>query len=598
MMRCRSRDVSVLVAAVLWCAAAAGAGPDILPFEDIRPGMTGVGRTVFAGNEIVEFDVEIVGTLPGIAPDQDLILGLCTGGPLTDTRILSGMSGSPVFVDGKLIGAVAYSWGFSTAPIAGITPIGEIMAIPTRGTARSPVVRSAGPLRSRDLDILREAAGIDRFFRDRLVALAGPAGSVTQPAVPLAVAGLSPTGLSAIAGDLALGGFLPTQAGSSGTGTGPDKLSPGSPVGVKLVRGDVEMTATGTVTWVDGDDVLAFGHPLFGLGEVDLPMTAARVETLLPSLLQSSRIATPTAEVGVLVQDRPSGIHGRLGATASMIPVRVQYTDADGSIRTYAFDVAEDPLLAPVLTYYALNGIVASRDRAFGSVTVRVGEGSVIKLQDFDDVALDNLFSGPMAVPYATGTPAYILHLLLNNDWDRPRVAGINLMLEYDARPRTARIQRVTLDRYRIRPGETARATVVLQPYQGREIVLDREFTVPAALPAGPLHLDIGGSLAVSRPQAGQEPLMPRDLAQFVRLINHLRRNDNIYLVASRDDDGVFLGGARLPNLPPSITGVLTRPRNRGNVTTVSRRGVLEEEIPTQFAVEGIARIQLVVETP
>jgi len=593
-----TRCAAVLVAiATLAAPAAVAAAPDILPIDEIRPGMTGTGRTVFAGDRIVEFDVEILAVLRDVAPDQDMILARCSGGPLAGTRILSGMSGSPVFVDGRLIGAVAFSWGFSTEPIAGITPIEAMLEVAGRNSAvRSPAANA------RDLPDLAPLARPDRlaaFFEARRAALAGPAPPAGRADTPITVAGLVPEGFAAVAPWLRDAGFAPVQGAASATAAAGDgTLAPGSPVGVQLTRGDIEMTATGTVTWVDGDRVLAFGHPLFGLGDVDLPMTSARVDALLPSLVQSSRVATSTGEVGSLRQDRAAAVAGRLGAHATMIPVRVQYDDGAGGRRTFRFEVASDPLLAPLLVYVSLNGMLAARDRSFGDATVRIAEGSVVKLEGQDEVALHNLFAGPEAVPYATGTTAYILHLLMNNAWRPPRVEGINLILEYRAEPRAAMVHRVTVDRYRARPGDTVRVSVALRPYRGEDVVVQRDVRIPPDTPAGTLRLAVGGAIAISRPEPGQEPLLPADLEQFVWLINRLRRNDRVFVVATREDEGVFLEGARLPNLPPSKASVLTRPASRGNLTLVRERGVLEEEIPTDYAVEGLARIELQVVAP
>ena len=589
------------ILAALWiCATALSAAPPpILKLDDVRPGMRGVGKTTFEGTRVAEFEVEVVGVLREIGPDQDLILARCTGGPLAETRILSGMSGSPVFIDGRLIGAIAYSWGFSTDSIAGITPIEEMLAVAARDRAAGSARQAAtGPFERLGPDL--DADVLAEFFRSRWASAFAPGSAGIAPlTLPVSIAGLPPAGFAALAPVLGNAGFLAVQGGSGAAAAGsPPPLEPGSAIGVKLVRGDVEIAATGTVTWVDGDRILAFGHPLFGLGDVDFPMTAARVEALLPSLMQSARLATPLAEVGALRQDRPSAVAGALGAGAAMIPVRLQYQGADGVRASYAFDLVADPVLAPVLLYYTLNGVLAGRDRAVGSLSLRLAEGSVIRLRDEGDIALDNVFSGTTATAYATGIGAFVLHLLLNNAWSPPRVEGINLILEYASAPRAARIRRVTLDRYRARPGDAVRASVVLQPYRGPDVVVEREIRIPDETPPGTLTLTAGSADAVSRPEAGEEPVAPRDLQQFVFVVNNLRRNDRVYVVAGRDDDGALVGGARLPNLPPSAAAVLTRPATHGNVTIIRRRGILEDSIPTQYAVEGSARIELEVEAP
>jgi hypothetical protein len=222
----------------------------------------------------------------------------------------------------------------------------------------------------------------------------------------------------------------------------------------------------------------------------------------------------------------------------------------------------------------------------------------VIKLEGREDVDVSNLFAGPSASFQATGTSAFILYLLMNNDWSPPRVEGVNLILEYEPQPRTGRIRRVSLDRYRVRAGEHLTVTVVLTPFRGPDLVLSREIEVPPETAPGRLNLTVGGALDVSRSEGTGENVFPRDLDQLIWLINNLRKNDRVYVVASRDDSGVLLGGARLPNLPPSVTSILARPRSLGNYAVVRQRGILEEELPTPFAVSGLTGIQLEVEAP
>jgi hypothetical protein len=570
-----------------------------MPFDEVESGMKGTGRTVFAGTEIETFEVEIIGKLPNIGPDQNLILARCSGGPLATTGVLSGMSGSPVTIDGRLIGAVAYSWGFSTEPIAGITPIEEMLAVSELPATDLASGSGGVELDRESIGRMTSAASLRSFFEEQLMPAFQRGPGALALDVPVAVAGLGSAGLARIAAPLRRAGMAPVQAGSYGQAAAPSpSLEPGSPVGVKLIRGDLEMTATGTVTWVDGNRVLAFGHPLFGLGPVDLPLTGASVETLLPSLAQSSRIAVPLAEVGALRQDRASGVFGLTGAEPSLIPVRFKLSHPVRGDSDYAFDIADDPMLSPLLLYVAINGIVASRERNFGNATVRIRQGSVIKMGGGEDVELDNLFSGPAAFDYGTGIPAYILYLLMNNVWTRPSITGINLMLEYDEQPRTARIRRASLDRYRVRAGDTVETSIIIQPFRGSERVFTRTIRIPEETPAGPLTLRVGGALAVSNAEDDREPVLPRDLDQLVRLINQLRRNDHIYVAATREDSGVLLGGARMPNLPPSVAHVLSRPPSRGNFVRVPHRNILEESVETEYAVEGSAEITVEVETP
>ena len=583
--------------AAVFSSGTAEAGVPILLFPDVRPGMKGTGRTVFSGSRVESFDVEILGTLPKIGPDQNLILARCSGGPLAETGILAGMSGSPVFVDGKLVGAIAYSWGFSKDAVAGITPIEEMLATLGQEPVPGSRARAGGGLTGNDLNRLHSAGSLMTFFSSQLPAQVPRPVFAAPVSIPVSVAGIEPSGAARLLPGMSQLGFLPVQGGGSGSRPVPSPgLEPGSAVGLKLVRGDVDMTATGTVTWVDGDRVLAFGHPLFGLGSVGFPLTGAQVEALLPSLERSLRLATPLAELGAFVQDRRAAVLGRLGAPPRMIPVRLRMSFGGGGEKSFSFDVAEDPMLAPLLLYVSLNGILESTERVYGNITLRLREGSVIKTEGHEDVELSNTYAGSTAPYFATGTSAFILYVLMNNDLTPPRIGGVNLMLDYADEPRTARVRRVTLDRYRVRAGDDVQASVVLSPFRGPELTLTRKISIPRETLPGPLVLNVGDALAVSRMDSADGPPLPTELSQLIALINRVPRNDRVYIVASREDAGVFLGGSRLPNLPPSVNTILSRPRSRGNFSMIPQRNILEEEIRVDYAVDGLARVQLEVE--
>ncbi len=569
------------------------AAPPTLPLSEVRPGMVGEGRTVFEGDRIEPFEVEILGTLPNVGPGQSLILGRLRGGRLEQTGVLAGMSGSPVFVEGRLVGAVAYSWSFAKEPLAGITPIEQMWPLvetPSRATSD----RSA-PFAPADLRLLGEPAAWAPFLERQFArAVRERSGTASPLPLPLYASGfVSRERLARLTGMTVL------EAGTAGQGAGAaSPLAPGAPVGLQLARGDLALTAVGTVTWVEGDRVLALGHPLLALGRIEMPLTGARVVALLPSLQQSLRLAVPLDELGSVTLDGASGVAGRLGQRARMIPVRVEFVNPEGSSRRYAFDLAEDPLLTPVLLYVSLEAAIEATVRTLGSVTLRLDPGSVIQLGQHDDVALDNVFAGPGAAEATSGLSAFVLYLLMNNDWKPAQVEGVNLIVRYAQQPRTARIRRVSLDRYSLSPGESFEVTVALTPYRGQELVLRRKVTLPQETPPGRLVLHVGGAWDVSRAEPQEEMLFPRDLDQLIELINRLRRNDRIYILAMREDTGFFLDGSRLPNLPPSVASVLSRPRTLGNMTFLPQRGLFEEELPTDYAIQGAARVQIAVTEP
>jgi hypothetical protein len=242
-----------------------------------------------------------------------------------------------------------------------------------------------------------------------------------------------------------------------------------------------------------------------------------------------------------------------------------------------------------------MNGVLDAVERTLGSATIRVREGSVIKVEGASDVRLDNLFAGDQAAGNASGLPAFLLYVLMNNEWSAPHVSGINLILDYDREPRTVAVRRVTLDRYRVTAGSAVTANIVLAPYRGPDRVLTRTIEIPEETPEGPLTLQFGDAATINRMQDADSPVVPRSLEQLITLMNRLKRNDRLYILASRGDNGVFLGGTRLTNLPPAVTSILTRPRSFGNYTSLPERGLLEDDIAGDGEVDGYVRVAVEV---
>ena len=374
---------------------------DILPFTEIKPGMTGVGRTVFRGTTIEEFGVEVIGILENIAPQRNLILVRLSGGPLETTGVMSGMSGSPIYVGDRLAGAVAYTWGFAREAVAGVTPIQEMLAIEgkeapgpaTRAGASFPPEAGAAGLR-----YLKAPHHLPIHFSSYFDTLR-PAAAAARPMVPirtpLLFSGFPASAVDALAPGLSRAGLIAVQSGSTGRrgGSGADDLAPGSGVGIGLVRGDVEISAICTVTYREADRILACGHPLFNLGPTDLVMTTASVNGLFPSLRESFKFASAGEDIGVFRQDRSTGLLGYVGKKPRLIPVRLELQPEKGRALRYAFDIVEDPFLAPYLLYAALNGVLSREDKDFGAVTLQYKEGSTIRVAGEEEIRLKNLFS-------------------------------------------------------------------------------------------------------------------------------------------------------------------------------------------------------------
>jgi len=590
----------------------------VMPVADVRPGMVGVGRTVFRGATIDEFTVRIIGTLKSVvAPQRDLILARLEGGPLADTGVIAGMSGSPVYIDGKLLGAVSYQLGqFPKEAIAGITPIGEMTDATALTTARAlrPVALSlhhAVPA-SELLALWRTDLGPARAFgaaaADVMASLMSadlprPIATDLRPiAVPLVVGGFADGMLERLVPALAGSGFVATHASTSQprppkqtvSATAP-ALAPGDAIGVALMSGDFSMGATGTVTHVDGDLVYAFGHPLYNLGPTAFPMTRATVIAVLPSLATSSKLAGLGAVVGTISQDRATAIAGRLGAAPALVPVQVTLTSGRAPTRTFRFSVVNDQLFTPLLTYLAVANVLTSYERQTGAATYVVRGDARISGQP--PIRFDDVFVGDQGAANASAYVAGPLTALYRNATERFTIDGITLAIEADEQTRTAEIERVWVDDSTVRPGRPAQVHVQVRTFRGDTQRLDQAIDIPSNA-SGTLQLLVtdGPRLGQQEAREGRRGGELQSVSQIVRAANRGRHGDRLYLRLSSPAPGAVIDGEPMPGLPASVAAVIDADRLTGGSTSLRSVPRGEWELVVPFAVSGSRQLTLTVD--
>ena len=578
-----------------------------MSIDDIRPGMVGTGRTVFDGTRVEEFKANILGVLENvIGPNRNLILAKLEGGPLAHTGVIAGMSGSPVYVDGKLIGAVSYALGsFSKEPIAGITPIREMTDSASLTDARpaSARVRVDYPL-TRDslVAAFRKALNWNRPFADRpadvrmngAAAVAdlgvGQLGTLLRPiATPLVMSGFEPDLADLLGNAFRDQGFVPTGGSAAGFHAGEKPyegpLKPGDGIGVMLVGGDLMLGATGTVTHLDGDRVYAFGHPMYNLGPTEFPMTRAYVYTVLPSLFSSMKLSSTGEVIGTFLQDRATTIAGRLGSGPRMIPVSVTLERSDAPRRTFKYTVVNDPLFGPLMTYASVLNTLMSYERSMEAATFSV-RGSVA-VRNHDSIGFNNIFSGDQS---SVAAAVYIIGPVLNlmsNDYEKIELDGVDLTITTTERPKTATLERVWLDDPRPRAGRTVPLKMLLRTYRGE----DQLRTVPIQIPtnaSGALTILVsdGGRLGPAEQRETRSP-QGRSVDQIIRALNKGRRNDTLYVKLMSSESGAVVSGEMLSSLPPSVLAVLEGERNGGNFNPLHSATLGEWELATEHAVSG-----------
>lgn len=615
------RTVTTAVGLLLFVAAGLVAQSRSFPVDELRAGMVGVGRTVFEGDRLDEFEVHILGVLRNvIGTRRNLILARLEGGPLANTGVIAGMSGSPVYIDGRLLGAVSYSLGqFSKEPIAGITPIDEMteaatFAGPRRQAAR---VELQVPLTPEGLRTsLQQAFSWMRPFADSpsdvqvfgAAGLNAGVGTLLRPiATPLTFGGFDAGLIDPVAAVFRDQGFQPVMAGSSAlalpraqsarsAAQTPSPLRPGDPVGVALMSGDLEFGATGTVTDVVGNRVYAFGHPFYGLGPIQFPMTRAHVLTVLPSLASSMKIASTGEVIGTVQQDRATTIAGTLGPGPQLIPIRIDLTSERGTKKTFQMAMVNDQLFTPMLAYLSIANTLSAYERQNGAASYVV-RGSV-SVRNHGALAFEDLFTGDQSLAGAASYVVAPINVVLRNAFQNVELEGLTLDIDASEEPRSATIERVWIDGARPRPGATVDLKVLLRTYRGDELTR----TLPLAIPpsaSGTLSVMVSDGTRLSQWEARElqiQPLQTRGLPQMIQVLNSARKNNRLYVRLLGRDAGAVVKGESLSALPPSVLSVLESDRNGGSFRPLQNAVLGQWEMAADHAVIGSRTLSLPLE--
>ncbi len=601
-LKAHLRGACLLVA---WTAVAsqAAAQTAILPLDEVRPGMVGEGRTAFSGEEVETFGVEIVGVLEGAMPGRSIVLANLSGGPLAHTGVMQGMSGSPVYVDGRLLGAVAYAFPFAKDPICGITPFEEMvrfteMPLSSGGSSGAAPALRFSPAGQPSFDPAPVSEpGIDRDGQQLLpirtpVTASGLSSSAHRILAPL---------FRQLGMELAHGGLTGTARRGAGQQPDPPALSPGSPVGATLIGGDMVLMASGTVTHVDEGtgEVFAFGHPFTGLGSISIPMQAARVEASVASLQNSFKLASAGAPIGVWQQDRATGIRGRLGARARTIPMRIEVEGSRGGRRQYNLELVDHDLFSPLLAFSGLVSILTQEERPAGTQTIRLG--ARIGLDGGRTLPVEDVFAsgGPGVVTSAAALVAAPLALLLGNPVERIPVREIEVEISASEEAQAATLSRAWLRSSRVRPGESATLRIALKDFRGSERTREVEVPIPRSAAGSRLTLLVADALsaALSDQRQGVSGT-PVSVEQIYRAIARHRRQSRLYVrLLGSGRNAAVVGGEYLPSLPPSVRSVISRDSSGGLIRELPASVLWEGHLDFDATVTGSRQLTLQVES-
>lgn len=553
-----------------FCAPFAPAQLAIYPLRDVHAGQHAIGKTVFQGNKIEEFQVDILGVMQNVGPRQSIILAKLSGGPLAETGVMQGMSGSPVYIDGRLVGAVALGFNFSKDPIAGIRPIEEMLAI-------------GDPVKSP-----RTIANPTRPPVRKVSSTSALGGQLVDLATPVSFSGFTSATLEQFAPELrklgldprqgvASGGKLPSKMGS------PSALRPGDMIAVELLSGDMTIGAEGTITAIDGTRVFAFGHQFMSVGDTELPFARAEVLALIPNLQSSFKIASPLEWMGTITQDRNTSVYGQLGRKADTVPFTITVKDERRSAPlVYRMQMIQDRVLSPYIVQTAVYSAMDATERTLGLGSFSL-HGGIEFANGAPPLKLDNTYAGDYNVPLQASTGvASPLASVLGAGFDALKIKSINLEIEASERKRFLQVDQITASPKQVHPGDSVELAVTLTGENGVEVQRTARYRVPVGAPLGPLSFTVSdGSLtnALDYQQLATEA--PKSPAQLVSFLNNLRPNTNAYVRVWRTDPAFQVQGEDLPNPPPSVGLILAKAQAAQGVWVPRGSKIGEIEIPT-----------------
>lgn len=558
--------------------------------DEVRTGQKGYGLSVFSGSEPERFDVEVIGVMRNLRPEQSYILARLTGHDLERSGVAAGMSGSPVFLDGRLAGAVAFGWPFSHDAIAGITPIDSMRGLST-AAGLVPVGPPPPPV---PLSVLTSGSLPKDLLERELKRLQPPLLEGAQSAVSWATSGFGELSQGflhrALGRSMPAGKAAPAPAGSRDAAK---DVAMGGAVAAVLVDGDLQLAAVGTVTDRYGDQVLAFGHPFLGLGTVRVPMAKAEVVTVLSSQYSSFKISNIGDVVGAFEQDRQVGIQGRIGQTAPMIPLSLRITGVGAAQpRDFKMRVAEVPQFTPMLLASSLLGGLDSTSYSAGAQGIDLK--ARFKLKDRGDLEVRQSFDGDSAGTEAATFILAVAAYLTNNPFEKVRLDSVSVELAQSPQPRSATLVGANAERTVVYPGERVGLNLDLVAWRGERFRRTLTVDLPQDLPAGRYSLVVGDGASIDATRLALEPAAPVSLTQALRLLRSLHSRRDLIVLGIYAGPGLSVAGEVMPRLPGSVRSLWSAAASGSAAplrTTIAQQVRQEMDVP----VDGLVKVDLEV---
>lgn len=586
------RSISFLIFLFSFQSFAQGAPSrtEILPLSQVRPGMQGVAYTVFQGTKPEPMALEVLGILRNaLGPKNDLILIRLQGEKPDYTGVVAGMSGSPVYVDGKLLGALSYRIGvFTKEPIAGVTPIEQMLEI-NELDRTLPAITAADRNDTNAKDSMSGAGTAPPAFESY-------ARTLTPIGAPLVFNGFSEETLRRFGPQIASAGLLPVMGiGTTSDAKQPEPIEPGSSVGIVLVRGDMDISATCTVTYEDAERLLACGHPLLGFGQVDMPMTKSTVITTLASEYNSFKIASTTETVGTFRQDRATGVMGRFDQQARMVPVTVNFRGG-AKDRQFHYEMLNSPRLTPLVMMITVFNALQSLNEHGENVSYRLH--GAITVKGFPKVTMQNMYASADAIPTPFLAALGIgekFSRIYNNLYQEPQIDGVEMNFEQIQDRRVANLELARTSVVEARPGDLVTIEAVLRPYRGERVVRRIPVRIPMSAARGTLRILVSDGDTLDRVRKAPALNRKLDLAATIAALNKDRTNSRLYVSLLDQNPQALVEDKVLPTLPLSVMNVMDGLRGTQDMVVLNESAVQESSVALDFVVSGAQVITITI---
>ncbi len=550
---------------------------DIMPLNKIKPGMKGFGKTVFQGIKIEKFNVEIIGVLKGVRPKSGLILAKISGKTVDKAGVIAGMSGSPIYINNKIIGALAFSWAFSKEPIAGITPIEDML----------------------DIWNMKKPQHLDSFnmnYFNNLYADSDDKNSNLKPiATPIMISGLSEHSINIFKKDFADFNLIPMLGGSAGNDNSlpvPKKFEPGAAVGVNLISGDLNASGIGTVTYVDKNKILIFGHPMFFAGNIDIPFSYAYIHTVLPSLYVSFKLGQSTKIAGKLYSDQLAGVAGTIGATPSMIPVSVNINFFK-NIKQFHYNIIKNYNFLPmflgmsILKSIEMTGGKGEQNTLLFKYKITFSNGKVISLSD--SIAS---FNSGQSIRNSLMFLFSPISAVLLNQFKTVSISDIKINIKITPKIKIAEIKNIIINKKEYKPGDTVVLNIKIKPFKEKPFYKQLKIKLPFNIKNGKFPVIVSSARERQYIDYLLSPkkYVPQSFDQLIDIINSLANSTDISAWGIIRDKGLLINGQQLNHIPPSYYYMYKNSMETGASRTFVQ---IAENMPLDYIIVNDAIVNL-----